>query len=585
MWKFVVNFDVISEYFEKLSKTTSRLEMTEILKQLFLETSKDEIQDLIYFCQGTLGPKYKTKEISIGQSTLISLVSEYLSIPESEIKQEFYSLGDIGLVLEKNHSKRKQSTLFYKPLVFREVFETFQKIAETTGTGSTEKKQQLFKYILFNSNISSAKYLVRFPISFRLGFGDSTIIDALANLATENQEEQKIAKETITEKYQLISDLGMIGKILKEKGIKGIDSLKIMPFIPIKSQLCERAESLKDIHERLKVLAVDTKIDGFRQQIHKKGNEIKIFSRQEEDITKMFPDIVEAVRKIPHDFIIDCESIAYDFVNKKYHTFQITITRKRKYDISEKSKELPLHLKVFDCLYLDGKEIYYLPFRERRKFVEKTFNYPPFVTPTKILITSKLEDLEKFFNNALKEGFEGIIAKDLEASYKAGSRGYSWIKFKKSYKGNETLDTIDAVIVGAFFGQGKRTDKGIGALLVALYDREEDRYYTIAKIGTGLTDQTLLDFSEKFETTKLETKPKNVITNIEPDFYVYPEIVIEINYDEITKSPVHTACFDPDTKQGLALRFPRLVKVRTDKNYQETTSQRELEKLFRMQEK
>ena len=580
-----MNFDVISEYFERLSKTSSRLEMTEILKQLFLEISKEEIQDLIYFCQGTLGPKYKTKEINIGQSTLISLVSEYLSIPQEEIKQEFYSLGDIGLVLEKHHSKRKQATLFYKPLVFKEVFETFQKIAETTGTGSTEKKQQLFKYVLFNSNISSAKYLVRFPISFRLGFGDSTIIDALASLVTESPEEQKKAKETITEKYLLISDLGLIGKIIKEKGIKGIDSLKITTFIPVKSQLCERAESLKDIHEKLKVLAVDTKIDGFRQQIHKKGNEIKIFSRQEEDITKMFPDIVEAIKNIPHDFIIDCESIAYDYVNKKYHTFQITITRKRKYDISEKTKELPLHLKVFDCLYLDGKEIYYLPFRERRKVVEKNFNYPPFVTPTKILITNKLEDLEKFFNNALKEGFEGIIAKDLEASYKAGSRGYSWIKFKKSYKGNETLDTIDAVIVGAFFGQGKRTDKGIGALLVALYDNEEDRYYTIAKIGTGLTDQTLLELSEKFESTKLETKPKNVITNIEPDFYVYPEIVIEINYDEITKSPVHTACFDPETKQGLALRFPRLVKVRVDKNYQETTSQRELEKLFRMQDK
>jgi DNA ligase 1 len=580
-----LNFDVISEYFEKISKTNSRLEMTEILKKLFLETSKEEIQDLIYFCQGTLGPKHKTKEINIGQATLISLVSEYLSIPQEEIKKEFYTLGDIGLVIEKHHSKRKQSTLFYKPLLFREVFETFQKIAETTGTGSTEKKQQLFKFVLFNSSPASAKYLVRFPISFRLGFGDSTIIDALASLSTIEAEEQKIAKEAITEKYQLVSDLGLIGKIIKEKGIKGIDSLKIMPFIPIKSQLCERAESLKDIHERLKVIAVDTKIDGFRQQIHKKGNEIKIFSRQEEDITKMFPEIVEAVKRIQHDFIIDCESIAYDPIKKKYHTFQITITRKRKYDIGEKSKELPLHLKVFDCLYLDGKDIYYLPFRERRKFVEKYFNHAPFVAPTKILITSKLEDLENFFNTAIKDGFEGIIAKDLEASYKAGSRGYSWIKFKKSYKGSESLDTIDAVIVGAFFGQGKRTDKGIGALLVALYDKEEDRYFTLAKIGTGLTDATLLDLAEKLESIKLETRPKNLVTNISPDFYVYPEIVVEINYDEITKSPIHTASFDPETKQGLALRFPRLVKVRTDKSSHDTTSQRELEKLFRMQEK
>ena len=290
-------FDVISEYFEKISKTTSRLEMTDILKQLFSETSKEDIQDLIYFCQGTLGPKHKTKEINIGQATLISLVSEYLSVPQEEIKEEFYNLGDIGLVIEKHHSKRKQSTLFSKRLVFRDVFDTFKKISETTGTGSTEKKQQLFKFVLFNSNPASAKYLVRFPISFRLGFGDSTIIDALASLSITEAEELKIAKAEITEKYQLVSDLGLIGKIIKEKGIEGISSLKITAFIPIKSQLCERAESLKEIHERLKVVAVDTKIDGFRQQIHKKGNEVKIFSRQEEDITKMFPDIVEAVKK------------------------------------------------------------------------------------------------------------------------------------------------------------------------------------------------------------------------------------------------------------------------------------------------
>ncbi|HRS42566.1 MAG TPA: ATP-dependent DNA ligase [Candidatus Diapherotrites archaeon] len=576
-------FDVISEYFEKISKTTSRLEMTDILKQLFSETSKEDIQDLIYFCQGTLGPKHKTKEINIGQATLISLVSEYLSVPQEEIKEEFYNLGDIGLVIEKHHSKRKQSTLFSKRLVFRDVFDTFKKISETTGTGSTEKKQRLFKFVLFNSNPASAKYLVRFPISFRLGFGDSTIIDALASLSITEAEELKIAKAEITEKYQLVSDLGLIGKIIKEKGIEGIESLKITAFIPIKSQLCERAESLKEIHERLKVVAVDTKIDGFRQQIHKKGNEVKIFSRQEEDITKMFPDIVEAVKKIQHDFIIDCESIAYDPINKKYHTFQITITRKRKYDISEKSKELPLHLKVFDCLYLDGQDIYHLPFGERRKFVERYFNHAPFITPTKILITSKLEEIEKFFNEALEQGFEGIIAKDLEASYKAGSRGYSWIKFKKSYKGSENLDTIDAVIVGAFYGQGKRTDKGIGALLVALYDRNEDRYFTLAKIGTGLTDATLLDLAEKLESTKLETKPNNLVTNISPDFYVTPEIVVEINYDEITKSPIHTASFDAETNQGLALRFPRLVKIRTDKGSKDTTSQEELEKLFSMQ--
>jgi len=580
-----VKFNRISEYFAKLDKTSSRLEMTDILKQLFSEIDTQDIQHLIYFCQGTLGPKHKTKELNIGQSQLLSLISEYLSISEEEIKQEFFSLGDIGLVIEKHHFKRRQATLFSKELDLKEIFNALIKISETTGIGSTEKKQQLFKYILLNSNPISAKYLVRFPISFRLGFGDSTIIDALADLSTAEPEQLKKTKEIITEKYQLISDLGLIAKIIKEKGIEGVEKLKITLFTPIKPQLCERAESLAEIKEKLVKMAVDTKIDGFRQQIHKLREEIKIFSRQEEDITKMFPDIVQAVKKIPHDFIIDCESIAYDTENKKYYPFQITITRKRKHDIGEKSKELPLHLKVFDCLYLDGKEVYSLPFFERRQIVEKHFSFLPIISPTEIIITEDLDTLETFFNKTLKDGFEGIIAKSLDIPYKAGSRGYSWIKFKKSYKENEILDTIDAVIVGAFYGQGKRTDKGIGALLVALYNREEDRYFTIAKIGTGLTDQTLLELSEKLEATRQDNKPKNLISNIEPDFYVSPEIVIEINYDEITKSPIHTCNFDSETNQGLALRFPRLVKIRTDKGPEETTTQEELEKLFFMQGK
>lgn len=580
-----MKFKRVAEYFEKLDNTSSRLEMTSILTTLFSEIDAKDISNLVYFCQGTLGPKYKAREINIGQSTLLSLVSEYLSVPEDEIKNEFFSLGDIGLLVEKHNQRRKQSTLFVKELEFREVFETFVKISETTGKGSTEKKQQLFKYILLNSDAISAKYLVRFPISFRLGFGDSTIIDALAGLCIGKEEDIKKAREIITEKYQLVSDLGLLAELIKNNGIEEVKKLRVALFTPIKSQLCERAETLEEIKERMGKFAVDTKIDGFRQQIHKKGDKVKIFSRQEEDITDMFPDIVKVVGKIPHDFIIDCESIAYDPENKRYHTFQITITRKRKYGISEKSKELPLHLKVFDCLYFDGEEVYSKPFIKRRELVEKYFSYQPIVCPTELLITDSLDDLKSFFEKSLAEGFEGIIAKSLDAPYKAGLRGYSWIKFKKSYKGSQAVDTIDAVVVGAFYGQGKRTEKGLGALLVALYDMETDQYFTVAKIGTGLSDQTLLELSEKLESLRLASKPKNLVSNIEPDFYVSPQIVLEINYDEITKSPVHTACLDPDTNQGLALRFPRLVRVRVDKSNFYTTTQEELEKLFFMQGK
>ena len=570
----MVKFSVLSKYFEKIDNTSSRLEITSILFDLFSITDKTEIQSLIYFCQGNIGPNYLSKDISIGQSTLISLISQYTAIPEKEIKEDFLDKGDLGLVIEKSEFKKKQSTLFTRDLDFLEVFNIFKKISEIEGKGAIDEKQKLLKSVLFNLDSTSAKYIIRFPIGFRLGFSDSTIIDALASFGKENIKEYK---QLITEKYQLVSDLGLLAKIIFEKGIEKIKNLKITPFIPIKSQLCERSKSLEEIKERLGTFAIDTKVDGFRQQIHKVGNKVKIYSRQEEDITDMFPDVVENVKKIDHDFIIDCEAIAYDSENQKYHSFQITITRKRKYDILEKSKELPLHLKVFDCLYLDEKEIYNLPFIERRKIVEKHFNINDFVKATEIKITDDVNILEEMFLDRLALGFEGVICKDLNQPYKAGSRGYSWIKFKKSYKGN--LDTIDAVILGYDSGQGKRTELGIGALLVGIYDAETDKYYTIAKVGTGLSDDVIRELYERLEKKKLIKKPEYIVSNIVVDNFVVPEIVVEINFDEITKSPIHTLKLDSNSLQGIALRFPRLVKIRMDRSNKETTNKKEIEKI------
>lgn len=570
----MVKFSVLSKYFEKIDNTSSRLEITSILFDLFSITDKTEIQSLIYFCQGNIGPNYLSKDISIGQSTLISLISQYTAIPEKEIKEDFLDKGDLGLVIEKSEFKKKQSTLFTRDLDFLEVFNIFKKISEIEGKGAIDEKQKLLKSVLFNLDSTSAKYIIRFPIGFRLGFSDSTIIDALACFGKENIKEYK---QLITEKYQLVSDLGLLAKIIFEKGIEKIKHLKITPFIPIKSQLCERSKNLEEIKERLGTFAIDTKVDGFRQQIHKVGNKVKIFSRQEEDITDMFPDVVENVKKIDHDFIIDCEAIAYDSENQKYHSFQITITRKRKYDILEKSKELPLHLKVFDCLYLDEKEIYNLPFIERRKIVEEYFNINDFVKATEIKITDDVNILEEMFLDRLALGFEGVICKDLNQPYKAGSRGYSWIKFKKSYKGN--LDTIDAVILGYDSGQGKRTELGIGALLVGIYDAETDKYYTIAKVGTGLSDDVIRELYERLEKKKLIKKPEYIVSNIVVDNFVVPEIVVEINFDEITKSPIHTLKLDSNSLQGIALRFPRLVKIRMDRSNKETTNKKEIEKI------
>jgi DNA ligase 1 len=576
-----MDFSLVTRYFERLEKTSSRLEMAAILAELFSRVSPEDISNLIYFCQGKIGPKYQGKEINIGVSTLISVIARYLGHTEKTVQNTFKQLGDLGLVIDQLKSKKTQQTLFLKKLSFNEVYSTFERMTLIDGKGVIDVKIKLFESILYNSDLRSAKYIVRFPISLRLGFSDSTIIDALSLL--EKEENQKQAKDLILEKYNLVSDLGFIAKKFIENKIEGINGLLVEFFIPLKPALCERVKDLDGIVERLgknDSFLVDQKIDGFRMQIHKHKDKIKIFSRNEEDITNMFPDIASSVLKIPFDFIIDSEAIAYDSKNNRYHTFQITMQRKRKYDISEKSKELPLHLKIFDIVYFKDEIVFSKTLKERRKIINENFNFPPIIMPTKSITTNNLEVLKDFFKQSLKDGFEGIIAKDLSSRYTAGSRGFNWIKYKKSYD-KESLDTIDAVILGAFYGQGKRTVTGIGALLIGLYDQDTDKYYTIAKVGSGLKDEVLMELSEKLKEITILKKLDNVVSNLEPDFYVIPKIVIEVNYDDITSSSVHTAPLNDSTKT-LSLRFPRYVRSRIDKK--ETTTLEEFSKLYKLQE-
>jgi DNA ligase 1 len=214
----------------------------------------------------------------------------------------------------------------------------------------------------------------------------------------------------------------------------------------------------------------------------------------------------------------------------------------------------------------------------RRRIIEDNFNLPPIIVPTRSIITNNLKEVDDFFKQSLDSGFEGVIAKDLSSSYKAGSRGFNWIKYKKSYQ--NSLDTIDAVIMGGFYGQGKRTITGIGALLVGIYDGKENKYYTLAKVGTGLSDEVLKELSEKLKDISILEKQDNYVTKIVPDFYVLPKIIIEINFDDITKSLNHTTPL-LGTDEKLSVRFPRFVKYRIDKD--KTTTLEELSRLFNLQ--
>ena len=328
------------------------------------------------------------------------------------------------------------------------------------------------------------------------------------------------------------------------------------------------------------------KYDGFRVQIHKNGDHVRLFSRNLEETTLMFPDIIKGVlSQVKADSIIlDSEALAYNPASEEFLPFQETTKRRRKHGIEEMAKSLPLKAFVFDMMYLNGKSLLDTPLQERIKQLQKVLKGDEILIPQPGEITSSVERVNILFEDALSKGLEGLIVKRPDSKYEAGARNFNWVKLKRHSSG-ELKDTIDCVILGYVFGRGKRSAFGAGALLVGVYDKEKDEFVTVSKIGTGLTDEEWREIHKRADKIKVDQKPARVNSILTPSVWIAPEIVIEVLADEITKSPTHTAG-KTDSEPGYALRFPRLVKFReADKKPEDATTVKELIEMYSLQYK
>jgi DNA ligase 1 len=590
-------FREVADYFDKIENVSSRLEMTDILAELFGKLPAGETKKIVYLLQGKIAPTFEGKEIGFGEKLLAEGIAKSTGFTRKEVDTMFSKKGDLGETAEEMVSKKQQGSLIVKDLTIEKVFFNLEKMSRTEGTGSQELKKKLLAELFNSASPTEAKYIARIPLgSIRLGVGDPTIMDSFAIMLGKKQnknwkklkddEKRKIKfklREEIEGAYNIHSDLGEITFKLKEKGIKGLNEIKISPGTPIRPTAAERLPSAKEIIDKLGKCAVEAKYDGFRVQLSKKGNEINIFSRQNEEITKMFPEIIEAAKKqLPNECIVEGEALAYNDDTQEFYPFQITIQRKRKYDVEKKAKEYPLKLFLFDIMFVDGENQMQKPFKERRKKLESILKNGNIITLSDMIITDKPKELEEFFETKIGQGLEGIIAKDLNAPYIAGARKFAWIKLKRSYK-NTLDDTLDLAILGYYKGKGKRTRFGLGALLVGVYNNKKDVLESIAKIGTGMTEEMLKELESLLSKTISKTKPNNVVTELEPDYWVIPQYVVETIADEITKSPLH-ACAEKNGI-GLALRFPRMKKIVSDKKPETATTTEEVVKMFEIQKR
>ena len=571
-----MKFLKLVEYFERLEATTKRLEMFDILSELFNESNADDIDKIIYLSQGQLLPPFHGLEMGMSEKLLIRAISDAANTPTKKVEDVFKHTGDLGKTARELIKNKGEN------LTVRKVYEELTAIARTSGTGSVEKKIGLLSSLLRGVSPEEAKYIARFVIGrLRLGIGDPTVLEALA-LA---QGDRSLRPE-LERAYNLCSDLGLVAKTLLEKGIGGVNQFHVRVGYPIRMALCERLPSSEEIIEKIGEAAIEAKYDGFRVQIHKNKENIDMFSRNLERTTHMFPEIKEAVKNFitADTAIIEGEALAYNESTGELFPFQITIQRKRKHGIEELAKEYPLRFFAFDLLYADGEDYTPKPFSERRERLKKIIKKNPVIEPSELFITDRHEDITKYFEDAIARGLEGVVAKRLDAPYAAGGRNFNWIKLKRSYRG-ELADTIDVCIVGYFRGKGARAKFGVGAFLGAVYDPKTDSFQTVSKVGTGFSEDEFLQLKKILDEIFISHRHPRVDSVMEADVWVEPRYVVTVTADEITRSPSHTAGRDKDGI-GYALRFPRAIGfLREDKKPEDANSVKEIIELFEMQKK
>ena len=572
-----MEFIAVAQAFEQIEQVSARLEMTRLLADLLKKSTANEADIICHLSLGQLHAPHIGTKFNMAEKNVAKALAVMLAVDEPTIEKDAKTLGDLGLVIQHDSWKAQDS------LTINQVYKELCAIEQTSGTGSHDEKVNALVALLKQVDPIAGRYIARIILGkLRLGFSDMTIVDALSWMITGN----KSLRETIENAYNVCADIGWIARELKEHGITKIEHLHPQVGVPIIPAAAERLPTAAAIVEKIGSCEAQAKLDGFRLQIHvdKTGTEPKIhfYSRNLQDMSAMFPDLTAAFETLDVKSIIcEGEAIVHDPHTGTFSKFQETVKRKRKHGIEEAIKDFPLQVFIFDVMYLNGKDVMGLPHTQRRALLLETFDVTnPLIRVIEEKKVTTAKDLEDYFYANIASGLEGLVVKRPDSIYQPGKRNFNWIKLKRQEEGH-LEDTIDCVILGYYAGEGKRVHFGVGAFLVGVYNKKEDRFETVAKIGTGLKDEDWKDLKQLCDTIKVKEMPKNVMCAKElyPDVWVNPEIVCRIRADEITISPLHTAA-RTESKQGYALRFPRFMAYRTDKSAPEATTIEEIEHLY-----
>ncbi len=584
-----MQYKALVDTYEQLEATTKRLEKTNIITALLKKTNIEDLEIVVLLLQGKLFPGWDESKIGVASRLIIKAINVASGIDNKKIEEEWKKTGDLGKVAENLIGKKSQSTLFKKDLSVKKVFENLRKLATLEGAGTVDKKIKLIAELLTSASPKEAKYIVRNVLEeLRVGVGEGSLRDALVwayvpsvkfkYLEKEKKiemtvEERKVyneASEEVQHAFDITNEFAVVATALKKSGLKGLKDMSLIAGKPIKAMLYPKAKDIEDAFKGVgKPAALEYKYDGFRLQIHKAKDKITLFTRRLENVTTRFPEVIDYVKDNVRgsSFILDTEAVGFDSKSGKYLPFQSISQRiKRKYDISTLAKKYPVELNIFDIMSYEGKTLLKEPFKKRRRLLEKiTKEKPKKIVLAKQLITSDLKKAEQFYKESLKAGEEGIMVKNLEEIYKPGSRVGYGMKVKP------VMDPLDLVIVGAEWGEGKRSGWLTSFTIACLKD---ENYLEIGKVGTGIKE--LEGEGVSFAALTKMLKPL-VVSEKGKSIKVKPKIIIEVNYEEIQRSPTYSSSY--------ALRFPRLVRLREDKALDEISTLEMVETFYKQQKK
>ncbi|MBS3152207.1 ATP-dependent DNA ligase [Candidatus Woesearchaeota archaeon] len=579
----------LTDYYQQLEKTSKRLEKTYIISQLLKEVKKEDNPEyIINLIRGRVFPTWEQRKIGVSDKIIIKALATSTGISKDKIEKMFAKIGDLGDVAQEITKNKKQTTLHTKKLTCELVYKKIRDLAELEGEGTVNKKVGLMSELLTSASPMEARFVVRTILEqLRIGAAEGTLRDAIVwcffgdklkikynkekneiELSDETKKEYDIFLEKVQHAYDLTNDFAEIFRIIKEEGITGLDKITLKAGKPINVMLFQKVKDLKEAFEVVGTpLALEYKIDGFRLQIHCNNGKITLYTRRLENVTKQFPDVVDAAKQgiKSENYIIDTEVIGIDTKTKKWLPFQNISQRiKRKYNIERTVKEIPVMVNVFDIISYNNESLLDAPFHRRRHIIEKIVKIiPDKIQPIKQIVTDKEDVAEKFYKESLSLGNEGIMAKNLESIYKPGSRVGYGVKIKP------ILETLDLVIVKAEYGEGKRAG-WLSSYTVACWDKKKEKLIEVGKVSTGLKEKE--EQGTTFEELTKLLKP--LIEKQEgKEVIVKPKIIIEVAYEEIQKSPEYTS--------GFALRFPRVMRLRVgDKPIKEVNTIEDLEKIY-----